>query len=87
MQADARDFSPRHGARVLVVAILILLCAGVRDAAQPPSRLEIAFAPHGTSIPQMWPFWLLGVAILLPLCWWYGRFKQRQPVNSPVRYL
>jgi uncharacterized membrane protein len=44
-------------------------------------------APKGTSIPIMYPFWLLGLLILFPLCWWYGRFKQRQPVNSALRFL
>ncbi|HUW09662.1 MAG TPA: heparan-alpha-glucosaminide N-acetyltransferase domain-containing protein [Anaerolineae bacterium] len=44
-------------------------------------------APRGTSIPIMYPFWLLGLLILFPLCWWYGRFKQRQPVNSLLRFL
>jgi uncharacterized membrane protein len=33
-------------------------------------------------IQRMLPFWLLGLLILLPLCWLYGRFKQRQSVSS-----
>jgi uncharacterized membrane protein len=41
-------------------------------------------APNGTSIPLMLPFWLLGMLILYPLCFLYGRFKQRRPVNSLV---
>jgi uncharacterized membrane protein len=44
-------------------------------------------APHGMSIPAMLPWWLLGLAILFPLCWWYGRLKQRQPAASLLRYL
>jgi hypothetical protein len=44
-------------------------------------------APNGTSIPVMYPFWLLGLLILFPLTWWYGRFKRRQPVNSILRFL
>ncbi|MEJ2737664.1 MAG: heparan-alpha-glucosaminide N-acetyltransferase domain-containing protein [Anaerolineae bacterium] len=44
-------------------------------------------APNGTSIPIMYPFWLLGLLILFPLTWWYGRFKRRQPVNSILRFL
>ena len=43
-------------------------------------------APHGTSIPLMYPFWLLGLLILFPLCLWYGRFKHRQPASSVVRF-
>jgi uncharacterized membrane protein len=44
-------------------------------------------APRGTSIPIMVPFWLLGLLILFPLCWAYGRFKQRQAVASLLRFL
>jgi uncharacterized membrane protein len=41
-------------------------------------------APQGTTIPLMLPFWLLGLLILYPLCFWYGRYKQSRPVNSIV---
>jgi len=44
------------------------------------------FAPNGTSIPQMWTLWLLGVLLLWPLCLWYGGFKRRQPLGSVLRY-
>jgi len=44
-------------------------------------------APHGTSLVRMYPLWLLGVAILYPLCLWYGRLKQRQSPNSLLRML
>ena len=44
-------------------------------------------APGGASIPVMYPFWLLGLLILFPLCWWYGRFKHRQPAHSLLRFL
>ena len=44
-------------------------------------------APGGSSIPAMYPFWLLGLLILFPLCLWYGRFKHRQPANSILRFL
>jgi uncharacterized membrane protein len=42
--------------------------------------------PHGTSIAAMYPYWLLGLLILFPLTWWYGRFKRRQPVTSIWRF-
>jgi uncharacterized membrane protein len=42
-------------------------------------------APEGTSIPAMLPFWLLGLLMLLPVCWWYGRVKRRQPAGSILR--
>jgi uncharacterized membrane protein len=38
-------------------------------------------------IPRMLPWWLVGLAVLLPLCWLYGRFKQRQPATSVWRLL
>ena len=44
-------------------------------------------APDGTSIPAMYPYWLLGLLILFPLTLWYGAFKQRQPANSVLRFL
>jgi uncharacterized membrane protein len=41
-------------------------------------------APNGTSIPLMLPFWLLGLLILYPICFLYGRYKLGRPVNSLV---
>ena len=43
-------------------------------------------APHGTSIAAMYPYWLLGLVILFPLCWWYSHLKQRQPAGSALHY-
>jgi uncharacterized membrane protein len=43
--------------------------------------------PNGTTIPQMIPYWLLGLLILYPLCVWYGRLKGRQPTRSILRFL
>jgi uncharacterized membrane protein len=43
-------------------------------------------APKGTSIPKMYPYWLLGLLILYPLCLWYGRLKHRRPANSILRF-
>jgi len=42
--------------------------------------------PHGTSIPMMYPLWLLGLVILFPLSLWYGQIKRRQPANSILRF-
>jgi uncharacterized membrane protein len=47
--------------------------------------LGLWLAPGGTSIPQMVPYWLLGLLILYPLCLWYGRLKHRQPASSILR--
>ena len=49
--------------------------------------LGLVVAPTGTSIPVMYPFWLLGLLILYPLCLWYGQLKRRQPVGSVLRFL
>jgi len=49
--------------------------------------LGLVVAPRGTSIPVMYPFWLLGLVILYPLCLWYGQLKRRQPVGSVLRFL
>lgn len=43
--------------------------------------------PHGTSIPSMYPYWILGILILFPLCLWYGNFKHSLPDNSILRFL
>ena len=44
-------------------------------------------ARSGTSIAGVYPYWILGVLLLYPLCLWYGRLKQRQPVHSLLRFL
>ncbi len=38
-------------------------------------------APDGVSIPKMFPYWLLGLLILYPLCLGYRWLKRRQPTN------
>jgi len=47
--------------------------------------LGLWLTPGGTSIPEMIPYWLLGLLILYPLCLWYGRLKHRQPASSILR--
>jgi uncharacterized membrane protein len=37
--------------------------------------------PGGTRIVQMYPYWLLGLLILYPLCVGYGWLKHRQPAH------
>jgi uncharacterized membrane protein len=44
-------------------------------------------APSGTSLPVMYLYWMAGLALLYPLCVWYGGFKQRQPADSLLRFL
>ena len=42
---------------------------------------------RAVSIPGMLPYWLLGLALLYPACWAFGRFKHGQPANSIWRFL
>ncbi len=48
--------------------------------------LGLWLTPEGTKILRMYPYWLLGLLILYPLCLWYGQFKHSQPPNSIVRF-
>ncbi len=45
------------------------------------------FFPAGTTILQMYPFWLLGLGLLYVPCRWYGEFKRRRPDGSFLRLL
>ncbi len=49
--------------------------------------LGLVLAGDGTSLLGMYPFWIAGLVGLLPLCWAYHRFKQRQPPDSLWRFL
>ncbi len=49
--------------------------------------LGLGLTPDGANLPTMYLTWLLGLALLYPLCAWYGRLKHRQPVNSILRLL
>jgi hypothetical protein len=41
--------------------------------------LGMQFAPRGSA---MYPWWLVGLAILYPLCWAWGKFKHSRSRNS-----
>jgi uncharacterized membrane protein len=43
--------------------------------------------PDGIGIPRMFPYWLLGLVILFPVCWLYGRFKHNRSPHSLWRFL
>jgi len=45
-----------------------------------------AIFPKGTSLELFYPLWLLGLAVLYPLCSWYNTFKQGTPVESVWRF-
>jgi uncharacterized membrane protein len=59
----------------------LFLYAGIAQA-----LIAGGWTTEGTSIPVMYPFWVLGLLILFPLCWGYGRLKQRQSENSILRF-
>jgi uncharacterized membrane protein len=48
--------------------------------------LGLWLTPRGITIPIMYPFWLMGLLILYPLCLWYGQLKHRQPANSILSF-
>jgi uncharacterized membrane protein len=48
--------------------------------------LGLLLVPGGTSIPQMYPYWLLGLLIVYPLCLGYWGLKHRQPATSILRF-
>jgi uncharacterized membrane protein len=45
------------------------------------------FAPAGTSLSRMLLYWLLGLAVLYPLCLGFRALKRRQSSRSPLRLL
>jgi uncharacterized membrane protein len=45
------------------------------------------FFPAGTTLPSMYVFWLLGLALLYFPCKWYGAFKRTRPESSLLRML
>jgi uncharacterized membrane protein len=49
--------------------------------------LGLWLAPEGMSIANMYPYWLLGLLILFPVCLFYGMVKHRKPVNKVLSYL
>lgn len=42
--------------------------------------------PHGTTLARMFPYWLLGLLVLYPLCRWYAVYKRSQPSGSILHY-
>lgn len=44
------------------------------------------FFREGTGIPAMYPWWIVGLVILYPLCLIYGRFKESRSPDSIWRF-
>ncbi|MEL6341709.1 MAG: heparan-alpha-glucosaminide N-acetyltransferase domain-containing protein [Myxococcota bacterium] len=51
------------------------------------AALSIPFRPDGTGVVGMLPLWILGLAILFPLCRWFDGVKRRAAPEAWVRYL
>ena len=47
--------------------------------------LGFAF-PYGTKLPLLYPFWILLLVLLYPLCKWYGNFKRQTSPESVWRF-
>lgn len=68
--------------RIWAGAVVLLHCPPILVC-----RPGMWLAPEGTSIAAMYPYWLLGLLLLFPVCLMYGRLKHRPPVNTVLRYL
>jgi hypothetical protein len=44
-------------------------------------------APSGLTLPYVYLVWLSVVALLYPLCRWYGQYKSAHRDNPLLRYL
>lgn len=51
------------------------------------ASIGILITPRGTSVTAMYPFWLLGLIVLYPLCHWFGKFKLGRSANSLIRFI
>lgn len=49
--------------------------------------LGVWLTPKGTSLLMMYPYWLLGLVLLFPVCFLYGRLKQQPQANRVLRFL
>jgi len=48
--------------------------------------LGLWLTPDGTSLLAMYPYWILGLLLLFPLCLFYGRMRQHPQANRILRY-
>ncbi len=49
--------------------------------------LGLWLTPDGTSLIKMYPYWLLGLLILLPLCFLYARLRHNPPAHRFLQFL
>jgi uncharacterized membrane protein/membrane protease YdiL (CAAX protease family) len=42
---------------------------------------------QGVGTAYTYPFWLMGLLLLYPVCQWYGSLKQRQPARTVLQFL
>jgi uncharacterized membrane protein len=48
--------------------------------------LGLWLTPDGTSVLAMYPYWMLGLLLLFPVCLFYGWLRQRPQTNRILRY-
>ena len=88
MLSSLTTLAPTMGYDPMVKAFIICVIAGLGNVA---GSCYAAFAQmigaDGIGICRMVPYWLLGLAILFPLCWLYGRFKHSRSPGSLWRFL
>jgi branched-subunit amino acid ABC-type transport system permease component len=88
MLSSLTTLAPTMGYDPMLKAFIICVIAGLGNVA---GSCYAAFAQmigaDGIGIYRMVPYWLLGLAILFPLCWLYGRFKHSRSPGSLWRFL
>jgi uncharacterized membrane protein len=48
--------------------------------------LGYLLAPDGTSLPAMYPVWLLGLLLLYPLCLLYGKLRRNPDAQAVLQF-
>ncbi|MBO0930690.1 DUF1624 domain-containing protein [Fibrella aquatilis] len=77
-----------HWYLVKLAMILTILIQGYALHDMPLGPLNFGRPPAaGVSLPVVYVVWLLLVALLYPLCHWYGRYKANHPQLTWLRYI
>ena len=77
-----------HWYLVKLAMIVMILIQGYSLHDMPLGSLSFGRPPAaGVSLPVVYAVWLLLVALLYPLCRWYGRYKVSHPEVVWMRYI